>query len=678
MIYYILIALLLVTYLEITGQYFLHKLNVNNFKFGFGVGFLCLMAYCYVTTSIITSLNCSFYLVLGIYFIYFLGSLIMIVKDFKKIKWKFDYKWWALCLLFVGMLIYYAYNTTLGDSNGFDTSFYLNLISTNVGNSKLNSINLYNGGEGGWFDPQYAFQSYYYFVSCACWVFVKVLSHFTNISTYLITIWVFQILFDFFFFGLLADSINIISKNKRYLSIVLIFIFLFFYGKLYYNNVFGWFGNTFRTIGSSYTILATYLLLKDNNKENWIILLMFMNAQCAFSSTSLFIIIFILFGLYFVEVDKENNLFRYYAIGLLFPLINLLKAAFISNLFLSIVISIIICLLLYFSNNLLVRISRFKYSRKIILIISALAMLALSYRTTHNIFDFDAFFNNNSSNADMVINYFDINLNTITSQTIYCIFVLLLLVYSLIFEYKNRLIMLFWILIIVVFNPFMCSFINSINVVYYRAYEIIINPFTITLMFTIIFERYKNKILYYLLVSIVLASFALNITYITPNYYHKTFVPSDNYNNLSKMENGEYETLYWLNSYIKNKNDKYPLIIHSNVLTESVIPNGSYLFSRTHGYSGTCDGNKEQIYCIFTPNEYQYLYEGVKLNYDNIGAYLKDLKTKYLIVNNNEEYYDENLGSYSYLYLKVYDEIYKDTLGEVIYSNNDFTLFEIY
>lgn len=677
MIYYILLALLLIAYLEITGQYFLYKLNNDKFKFGFGVGLLGLMGYCYVTTSILTSINCSFYLILAIYSIYVLASLILVIKDFKNIKWKFDYKWWIICFVFVGLLVYYAYNTTLGDPNGFDTSFYLNLISTNVGNSKLNSINLYSGGEGGWFDPQYAFQSYYYFVSCFSWVFVRVLSHFTNISTYLITIWTFQIVFDFFFFSLIADSINLISKHKKYLNLVIFFIFLFFYGKLYYNNVFGWYGNSFRTIATSYTMIAVYSLIKDNSKSDWILLLLFANAQCAFSSTSLFIVVFILFALYFVMVDKEDNLFKYYAIGLLFPLINLFRATYISNILVCIALSLVICVILYVLNDILVKISRYRYTKKTLLIISALLMLVLSLRVTHNLFDFSAFFDNAGARADMTINYFNIELSLSTAQTIYCILIWILLVYFLIVEHKDRLSMLFWALIIVIFNPFMCSFINSINIVYYRAYEIIINPFTIILMMSMLFDRVTNKVFYFGLLSLVLVLFAINVSYITPNYYHKTFIPDDNYNNLTKMENGEYETLCWLNSYMRNKDEDYPLIIHSNIFSESVITEASYLFYRKYNYSSDCESSDGQLYCMFAPSDYQYQYKNIELNYDGIIEYLKNVNARYIIIDNNKEYYDNDLNTYSYLYLKLYDEIYNNNAGQIIYSNDNYTLFEL-
>ena len=114
MIYYFMLALLLVIYFEVTGKLFLSLTNFDKSKIAFPFGLMLFMAFAYLTTSILTYSNCSFWLIFGIYTLYFIASILLLIKYRIKIDWKISIADWLLVLIFVLVMIYYSYKTALG------------------------------------------------------------------------------------------------------------------------------------------------------------------------------------------------------------------------------------------------------------------------------------------------------------------------------------------------------------------------------------------------------------------------------------------------------------------------------------------------------------------------------------------------------------------------------------
>lgn len=671
MVWHVLMAVILAVYFEITGQYILYKLNRNTFPIAMGIGLMTMMSYCYITTSIISFKWGSATLTYGIYVIYILLSLVFVVKDIKKVNWHFDYKNWIIALIFVGVMLYYAWNTTLGDLDGFDSVYYLNLISTNTATNELNSISMYWGGRNGWISSRYTFQSYYYFASFVTYFYTRILNKITDANNLSVIIWSFQTLYNFFYVSVLINGIERIFKGKKLFKYVILFIFLFFFGKVYFNNVFGFYGNSYNLIAISYACMFLYDIFKDYDKEDWILYGISLYGACAFSSSSLFVMIFILFGTYFVLINKEDKLFKYYAFILLFPLINLLEVLLEKNILLMIAYSLVICGVLFFANNVLVKASRLKYTKIFIIVIGFISMFYLSFKVTGNIFDFSAFIDNNSETADMTINYFINYNNSGQNEVNYRFFVLLLLAYVLIFEYKNPLIMSYIILIIIIFNPFCCAYINKINSVYYRAYDFIINPFTITLFLSLLLNRFNNKYFYYICLGVTLVVFAINVDFINPSYYNESFEPEENYNNQMKMSNDAYDAI----SYVKKEldyNGKSSYIVTENLLTESIIPTSRYIYGRGL-MTQTWSDAEFQVFSMFYPMDVygNSTYEDVPADYDNMGKYIKESGIEYLIIDMNKEYYDKSTGEYGYLHYKVAE----CGVGFMCYSNDSYEVY---
>lgn len=672
MFWYILTALLFIAYLEVTGRLLLYKLNIKKHSFAFPFGLLFLMAYGYITTSILTHINCSFYIVLAIFGIYFVVSLILLFKNIKKIDFSFNITNVIIILVFAFVMLFYAYNTTLGDSSGFDSVYYLNLISTNIGASKLNTTDLFYGTYNyKAVSNQYSFQTYFYFVSCFDFIVLKILSKFCEANYYSITIWVFQILYNFFLCSLVINAFDTVGKNKKLLKYVILFIFLFFFGKIYYNSVYGFYGNTFRTVAIGYCTLTLYELLKQNNKNNWIIFAVAIIGSCAFSSSAVFTIIFLLYAAYFVLVDKEDNLFKYYAVILFLPFINLITVVVTDKTYISVIISFLLCLLMWAFNDKLIEISRMKYTKKIFLVAVFILMVFLSYTVTGNFLDTSAVLNNHSEVSDMSMNYFSFIKLFGINELYFKIIIWVLLVYSIVFENKNSFVVVVIVLLVSFFNTLTAPILYRYNIVYHRALDIIVNPFTFVLYFDLLFNRINNKKIYYVALTSVLCLFAINVEYAKPYYYHESFIADEDYNSIMKMTNDEYGVIKKLKEEIEYSN-KNAYIVTPNIFTESFIPSCTYMYGRNYEISNDWSYAEYQIYSIFYPVSYfGEARKGIKADYDNLAKYLKESNIDYLVIDKTLEYYDDVDENYKYLIYKVAECGY----GYSIYSNDRYEIF---
>ena len=672
LLYYIIVAFLLVVYFEITGKLFLSFINFKKTTLSFPFGLMVFLAIAYLTTSILTYMDCSFWIIFVIYFLYFVISIFLVIKFRKIINWKISTVDWLIVFALALLMLYCAYNTTLGDTSGFDSTFYLNLISTNIKAKNLNLYDVYFGGLSKTISVQYVFQSYYYFASCYTFVAVKLLSYVTEANNLSTIIWIFQTLFNFFFVSILINGANYVDKDKKYLKYVFIIMFVFFIGKLYWNNLFGFYGNSYRTIAISYSTLALCELIKNDTKQNWILFGICLLSSCSFSSSGVFTIIFLLFGAFFVLVKTHKSIFKWYALIAFIPLINLISVTIRTPLLVTCILTLVACCLIYLLNDKLVVFFNKKYVLTVFFIGSFLITFILSFMVTGDVFNFEAFFNNLSEKADMTINYFSpSNIVGGKREAVYKLIVLVLLMFSVLFERKNAFIKILMIVFIIFFSPFNCSIINKYNIVYYRALDIIVNPFTLTLFASLLFDKVNYSWFYYVSLTAILIFYGSFQKLTTPYYYHEMFIPEKGYNNIMKMKNDEFDVLNILKKEVEFSNEeKY--IVTSNLLTECVIPNCRYIYGRAYIMNGEWTEAEKQVYTIFCP--LNYLGEGCKdvdPDYDNVAKYIKEAGIDYIVMDKKLEYYNKNTDSWEYLIYTIAECGY----GYSIYSNDSYELF---
>ncbi len=648
---YILVSVFFIAYLEVLGQWLLFKLKKNNFKVSFGFGLMLLLGYGYLFTGIPSSLMWSFKYLVIVYVLFFLVSIFFIIKDFKKVNWHFDLLSWLIIISACTILVLYAYNTTLGNLNGFDSVSYFNIITSNIGLDKLNTTSPTAGFNWGdlQVNYQYTFQSYYYFISVfVC--FVRLILRKLTFDVYYVDLiaWIFQIVYNCFLFSLIINGLDKLLKNKKLLWIVVIFIFSFFYGKYYFNNVFGFFGNTFRTSIFGYIILILLSLFKEDDLSNKLLIYIMSMAACAVSSSSIFTLVFMCFGLAFVLPAKDKNYFKEVALLLLFPLFNLLVVLTKSLTFKQFIEVIGLCVIVFLLNKPLTYLFNNKKFKIILLVLSFIVMAFMSYRVTNNLFDFSAFFNNNAETADMYFNYF--NPSGDFNKIAYIVLFDLLLIFYLIFNHDeySRLLL---VLIIVIFNPFCVTYLFSINEVYHRGLDLFFNPLSFIVYLEYLESKLNNKYFYYGSSVVLLALFVFSCDFTSPLYFHESFKPSKDYNGQYRMDNDEIDIIRQIDNDAKYNGLSSYHICTPNLLTQANL-GGTYTYTREY-LTWYLNAYEYQVYCLFYPD--REISRIPAYDYKNMNEYLWNSGITYLVVDKTYEYYDEDEGVYDYLVRRVYE-----------------------
>ncbi len=669
---YFLITLLFIGYCELFGRAISYELNIKFKSFYFPIGLIVILGVFFFFTNILTGTNCSFYLILIIFVLLTIFSIYLIIKNINKMDDHINGFSLIFIIIFVLFASYYTYNTTFGDISGFDTTFYLNMFAGNMGDHKLNSIHyIWGNVEPGIVNRMYAFQSYYYYADCL-FFFITKWFNLLHINFYptICFIWTFQIIFFASIATIITEAIQYFS-NKKQLLLISIAILMFFYVRYQFNSVYGFFGNTLKAVSLSYASLLLYLYFKDYNKSYLYLFYGSLLTTCAFTSTGCFISILFLFAAFFFIYEHNNNFVKECSI-ILFPVfVNILTVATYKAI-IAIPLSIIICVILFFFGN---KLSKLIYdNKKVVLVLLPICTFIASRFFSNGLFDFSGFFSRTGRTYDMVLYFFNFSLKKgFNATNIYIIYCDLIVLFNLLFKRKDKLMMIAWILIICFFNPFCCNFLSKVNAVYYRAYEIILNPFTIIYMTNNVFEMIDNKAINYSISIIVLLVIAYTANLSKPMYYHESYIPSKDYNGFYRMNNDEIDVINELKVYCLDKDN--PRIITPNLLTQSMLQKGTYIFGRSLQVNPDWTDAEKELYAIFYPA----IYYGdpdqpANPDYDNYESYLKEADIDYVVVDKSLMHYypeeDNYYGLYYYL-LRIGRDI------NVLYDNNSYLIISV-
>ena len=402
-----------------------------------------------------------------------------------------------------------------------------------------------------------------------------------------------------------------------------------------------------------HALSTIYLFRYFNNKDktDLFISFMLMLGMCSFASTGTFALIFFLFGLFFALVDSEDNLIKYYVVLCFVPAINILITQFGQKWYIPLLV-LILFIGVWYLNDFIIKLFRNNKVKYGTIALATVFLVILSFTITHNLFDFNAFLNNYSEIADMSFDYFMFN---DLRHYLFNPLILFAMFYFLIKNRKSKFSILCWILIIVIYNPFTCTFMNKINWVYYRTYDIIINNFTILYFINYFLKENENikKIgtIIVLVVSIVLSCVQI------PIYYHETFIPDDDYNPIYKIENSELELIRNVRQMIDDYDIKNPKIINQTFFMGPFIKDASYLFGKEKRYDyQKYDDTTYALYLIFFPHDSAYdnfWPKGDVADYENLKKYLDDCDYDILIVSSNTFFYDDDN---QYIQLSTYVE----------------------
>ena len=669
---YLIYPIFLILYFEILGRWILYKFNRNIFEFSFIIGFVGLMGIMFITMWPITVFNQSFYLLLFTFIFINLVLVFNIIKDYKKINYKINIKLWLILLVLVLFQCYMFSQRSLGETHGFDTLYYINLIDFNIGNSELNSLHTHFGTYPNydirWFT--YIYQSYYYFVSLIIYIFRVIFSvvdvSFETLPAY---VWGMQILLNFIFVATGIICINYYKFNK-YLKVALGLILILFLGNLYYNNALGFIGNNFRMSIHAISTIILLDYLKDYKQEDFWLFILMQFGLCAVASTGTFSLIFILFGMFFVLYNKEKDLLKKYAIIMYLPLTTILVTKVQVQLWVFIFV-FIICLIVYYLNDIILKLYQNNIIRYGTIFIAFISLYIGSFIMTKDIINLEMFFNNYSEIADMSFDYFMFN---DIVHIIFNIFILSILFYYIIKNRSSKLSIIFIILILTFFNPLGSFFMNQINWVYYRAYDIIINQFTIVIFILYMYMniRYKKVLVVTCLtIGIVITSIQV------PSYSHSSFKVDKDLDVIHKINKQELEVIRNIQTMVKEENIINPKIITSTFYMPTYIDNSIYLFGKEKRYNSFYkDESAYPLYLIFFPVD--YIYDNFRPSdipdYKNTIKYLNETTYDILVVEHGL-YYTDTIKNESWPITTLIEE--DGTYQKTKYSTSKYAVYDL-
>lgn len=655
---YFVFAPILFIYFDLLGRLFFLKIKKEKIEFPFVIGMIFTMAVLYIIGWPISAFDLASIYYVALLLIFFVITTILIIVNFKKLDFKINYKLWILLAILLAFEIYMSWNRTLGDPHGFDAVYYINYISQNVDTPSLNSLHPLFGTFPNTWETKitYVFQSYNYFISSFIFIAQKLFSLINKELDFLpLYVWTFQILLHIFFISTSIISIKELNIKNKIAKISFIILLVLFLNNIYYNNAYGFIGNTYRMSIHAIATIFLFRYFDSKDKKDLFIFFLSMLGLCGFSSTGTFATIFVLFGLFFVLYNKEENLIKYYSLVLFVPVLNILCVKLGVN-WVIVIITLIVFTIIYFLNNTILKLYKNKYIRYGTIIAVTILMIVSSIIVSKDNNIFYAFINNYSEKADMSWDYFDFY---DYKHWIFNPIVLAPLAYYLIKNRKEPFTIITIILIVTVFNPLGGNFINKINWVYYRTYDIIINQFTLVYFINFLLHDFEyNKILTILLLGL---SSILAIVEI-PCYWHFSFKPDNNYNHLYKIENSELEMIRNVQQLIKDENIEHPRIINCTYYMNSFIKNGSYMIGKEKTFDYDHQQKYEyELYCILYPIE-----DGLDINKPNNPAYynmtteyLKSTNYDIIIVSNNHFVNSEGLKYYPIADVIIKDNTYK-------------------
>lgn len=617
--------------------------------------------------SIILGLgNIFIYLViyqeLHVWFLYSIYSFLIIISLFKgsKIKNKSGFLFFLLVFT-VTMLIITARFSLAEES--FDTVHYLQLIQETLYSPKFTSFDADSGLAKIFIDPIDDFQSYYYFMSYISTILENIVIKLSSDIIPIITgsfIWIFSILYFAFEFSVVYSIIDYFKVKSILIKAGLGIFTLLFIGNFYYNNVFAFYGNSYRSIFSALLMFLFYKIYNEDslNIKNSILLMVVSSSLISVSASGYFIGFFIIYGFIYLMSKKEFN--RYTLLNLmiiLFPTFLFVMFYFSSYLR---IISIIVILmfafvmLLYYWNNLKIinsirMIMRFmmKYVVPSVILIYSIYLYSIGYK------EIDIFFKNYSA-GDMVWDYFDfVNPRNIVVNLLYWVSCIYYLTSS-----KNDFRHYVFIVFITFVNPISVAFLFKFMTytIFYRAYESIFNMFFIILILvnlleSKILERIKNKVA----IGFIVISIGLSMYQIT-NYYHFFFIPEKDFSVFNRIREPEVEVFNVLKTKIILEDYERAKVISQIHSVKGFVPRIetpiTYNQLRLIDRFNNSQNELSPLHNIFIYRDYmsQAIFN-TPPDYKNTCQYLIDYKADFVIVAKNQSYIED--GEYKFLYHRV-------------------------
>ena len=425
-------------------------------------------------------------------------------------------------------------------------------------------MNFYTGTQTGR-DVLHNYSSFYYVFSSLLRIANRIT--YFEISNIPIYIWCAQIMY----FYCLIDSIYVILKrffSKTSCGFFFLFLIILFLNSRYLNVSLAFIGNIWKYIIISLILLVTNELLNSRNEKLLYIYGLLMSSLIAVSSSGLFIGIFLAFPLYLMLLRKD-----YTSLILKFILCNISLFVYFFLVAESMYgISFFILLIVYLCVLFIIKLILDKNLRKQFVILNyflagaLLSFLVVIPLIRQGLTSYDYFFINHSW-YDVCNDFFDFkNPINVFINSSWILLILYMFSKKILKGEKLGNTTKYMFLVILFFiNPItMPTVIEYISdFVYYRAFDILFNTFTLGHLFTYFYRNMKFPDYVYCLPIICLLFLIINRL---NTYEMERSRPSDDFNPLYKITNSEMNMYKVLEEKLSKKTYRVRVVTQADSL----------------------------------------------------------------------------------------------------------------
>lgn len=588
--------------------------------------------------------------IIGIGTIYALIHCKEILKNLFKIK----ILWVIICLI---LFIYIFYHCYIG-MELTDTQVYLNYITQNINIEHLGQFSFTNGKLFESPDIFYLYQGYYYFASFMCWLinapynFLHIGGIVENIT---IIIWGLGSIYSLISTMFILNVIDHFKYEKQYFKWAIIAFVTLLYNFYYWRVAFAFYGNTFRTLMVGMLIFELYRKYQENEHIPLFPIIAIIGAGLASSSSFLFIsfdIVYLLMTyLYYKKIPNTFKTLSY----IVFPLV-LYMIAFVSYYSLLLALIIAIAAIAYYifsfskvSQKFLDIIDNFlgKYGNIVFLIIVPIFFIIHSaYIMVTNPYYEINFFNYFANHAeyDMTVDPFGIYANPLDKFLIIAKWIAVIYIIIKTYKKENNYLgytLLFAMLIFL--NPLTITSISVLYTynVYYRAFDIILNPFTAVIYIIAIndmlhsFALSKQLISGFIVISLLLFHCYLFIPIDRFTSYAFHYSKGKDVDPITKLDPEELKVLQTIRAYELVPQDHQISVISQLEGFKTFFPNTYQIFARAQYYYPASRINEE--FFQIAKRQYSWL-ERPDVDYSKACQYIKEYDVDLAVINFYESF----------------------------------------
>lgn len=536
------------------------------------------------------------------------------------------------------------------------------------------------------FDPLHDLTGYYYFWG----MILRWVSRMFTIRGTLtpIYIWGATVLYGMGLGNLFVSSVNVLYKEKKHVwfGILAALLIAAPYYTNYWNTDLAFFGNTIRTMAIGYVCLIVYLILNRKEALLFVPLATSSLASIAFSSSSLFILVFIEMVLFFcLCILKEDSRGRWLGFVLsLFPAMHygvmMLNPAWMRDLR-STGISVAVCAALCLIVCLLSKHYKVLRAFGLILIPVTVAGFAAGSWFLKGDFGYDFFFESRSLH-DMTV-----NMTSALSQTELIrnvIFYVLLVCLLINFRKDAKFKLFIGLMMLVCINPLVQPMISNYLTggVYSRMFDVLVNPFTLTFLvynFDLLFLKVHPVSWLALTAAGAYGIYSMVIPNLTEPYTLSMTPKVDDYNWRYKAGEETLEMYNYIQEHL-SVSRQGPLMLSQCTDLKGFVSGVSVSFGAVDYRDVLSDldayeGKPEfQMVTLLYPNR-RFASDNVRdieVDYSELGDLLASTSSEYLVISNTIAVWDERGW-----YVKSYQSLINQGVCSVVYENNTWALLKI-